>query len=57
MADHVAVGQPGVFFTLNSNADPDGHCSLTYSQEAIGKEFAALGLPKKSLLKPLFDNK
>ncbi|XP_071542311.1 glutamate receptor 4-like [Panulirus ornatus] len=53
----LVMGETGAFYTLNKNARPDGGCTLAYSQEAMGKEYAALALPKQSLLKPVFDKK
>ncbi|KAK4316434.1 hypothetical protein Pmani_012410 [Petrolisthes manimaculis] len=53
----VVMGEPGVFHTLNTIKGPDGRCLLTYSHQAIAEEFAGLAVPKRSLLKPIIDNK
>ncbi|XP_063886426.1 uncharacterized protein LOC135114456 [Scylla paramamosain] len=53
----VVMGEPGAFHTLNENRKVDGGCLLTYGREAIGLEYAALAVPKKSFLKPLIDRK
>ncbi|XP_064090820.1 uncharacterized protein LOC135204601 [Macrobrachium nipponense] len=53
----VVMGETGAFYNMNSNTHKDGRCKLTHGQEDIGKEYAALALPKMSLLKPFFDKK
>lgn len=53
----ISVGETGAFYNMNSNTHKDGRCKLTHGQEDIGKEYAALALPKMSLLKPFFDRK
>ncbi|KAK7085130.1 hypothetical protein SK128_019215 [Halocaridina rubra] len=53
----IVMGETGAFHNLNTNTEKDGRCKLTYGREDIGKEYAALALPKMSLLKPFFDKK
>nr|XP_053646825.1 glutamate receptor 1-like [Cherax quadricarinatus] len=53
----IVMGATGAYYMLNRNTGPGERCILSYSQEAMAKEYAALAVTKKSLLKPVFDKK
>ncbi|KAG7172610.1 Ionotropic receptor 25a-like 2 [Homarus americanus] len=53
----IVMGVTGAYYMMNVNQGPDKRCILASSQEAMAKEYAALAVPKRSLLKPIFDNK
>nr|XP_045608599.1 glutamate receptor ionotropic, delta-2-like [Procambarus clarkii] len=51
------MGAIGAYYTMSNITGPGGRCVLAYSKEPMALQYAALALPKKSLLKPLLDRK